>query len=252
MGRIRLLPETVASQVAAGEVVERPASVVKELVENSLDAGARNINVVIRRGGISLVRVIDDGCGMDRDDALLSLERHATSKIRSAADLQAVATLGFRGEALPSIASVSRFRLTTREAHAIAGTEIIVNGGKLEVVRDGGEAPGTQVEVRSLFYNLPARRKFLRSESTESRNIEHQLHLQAIGHSRIAFSLLRDDRLLFRLPAAATLSDRIRDLYGAELLARLVEINWTALRNSRIGGFIGQAGLSRQTRAQQL
>jgi DNA mismatch repair protein MutL len=252
MGRIRLLSETVASQVAAGEVVERPASVVKELIENSLDAGAQKIDIIIRRGGISLVRVIDDGCGMDRDDALLSLERHATSKIRSAADLQAIATLGFRGEALPSIASVSRFRITTREAHAIAGTEIIVNGGKLEIVRDGGEAPGTQIEVRSLFYNLPARRKFLRSENTESRNIEHQLHLQAIGHSRIAFSMLRDDRLLFRLPAAATLSDRIRDLYGAELLARLVEINGTALRNSRIGGFIGQAGLSRQTRAQQL
>ena len=252
MGRIRLLSETVASQVAAGEVVERPASVVKELIENSLDAGAQKIDIIIRRGGISLVRVIDDGCGMDRDDALLSLERHATSKIRSAADLQAVATLGFRGEALPSIASVSRFRLTTRETDAIAGTEIIVNGGKLEVVRDGGEAPGTQVEVRSLFYNLPARRKFLRSENTESRNIEHQIHLQAIGHPQIAFSLLRDDRVLFRVPAAATLSDRIRDLYGAELLERLVEVNGTPSRKSRISGFIGQAGLSRQTKAQQL
>lgn len=252
MGRIRLLPEIVASQVAAGEVVERPASVVKELVENSLDAGARKVDVVIRRGGISLVRVIDDGCGMDRDDALLSLERHATSKIRSAADLQAVATLGFRGEALPSIASVSRFRLTTREARTIAGTEIIVNGGKIEVVRDGGEAPGTQVEVRSLFYNLPARRKFLRSENTESRNIEHQLYLQAIGHPEIGFSLMRDDRMLFRLPAAVTLSDRIRDLYGAELLQRLVEVSDAASPNVRISGFIGQAGLSRQTRSQQL
>src|SRR6201997_1004333 len=252
MGRIRLLPETVASQVAAGEVVERPASVVKELLENSLDAGARNIDVVIRRGGISLVRVIDDGCGMDRDDALLSLERHATSKIRSAADLQAVATLGFRGEALPSIASVSRFRLTTREAGAVAGTEIIINGGKIEIVRDGGEAPGTQVEVRSLFYNLPARRKFLRSENTESRNIEHQIHLQAIGHPQIGFSLLRDDRVLFQLPAVVTLGDRIRDLYGSELLERLVEINGASLRNVRIRGFIGQAGLSRQTRTQQL
>ena len=252
MGRIRLLPETVASQVAAGEVVERPASLVKELVENSLDAGARKIDIVIRRGGISLVRVIDDGCGMDRDDALLSLERHATSKIRSAADLQAVATLGFRGEALPSIASVSRFRLTTREARAIAGTEIIVNGGKIEIVRDGGEAPGTQVEVRSLFYNLPARRKFLRSESTESRNIEHQLHLQAIGHPQIAFSLLRDDRMLLQLPATVRLSDRIRDLYGAELLQRLVEVSDPAPSKIRISGFIGQAGLSRQTRSQQL
>src|SRR5881409_1412333 len=246
MGRIRLLSETVASQVAAGEVVERPASVIKELVENSLDAGARKIDVVIRRGGISLVRVIDDGCGMDRDDALLSLERHATSKIRTAADLEAVATLGFRGEALPSIASVSRFRLTTREAHAVAGTEIIVNGGKLDVVRDGGEAPGTQVEVRSLFYNLPARRKFLRSESTESRNIEHQIHLQAIGHPQTAFTLLRDGRLVFQLPATATLSDRIRDLYGVELLERLIQLHDAASRKIQIGGFIGQAGLSRQ------
>ena len=252
MGRIRLLPETVASQVAAGEVVERPGSVIKELIENSIDAGARKIDIIIRRGGISLVRVIDDGCGMDRDDALLSLERHATSKIRSAADLQAVATLGFRGEALPSIASVSRFRLTTREARAVAGTEIIVNGGKIEIVRDGGEAPGTQVEVRSLFYNLPARRKFLRSENTESRNIEHQIHLQAIGHPQIGFSLLRDDRILFQVPGAATLTDRIRDLYGVELMQRLVEVAGTGSPKIRISGFIGQAGLSRQTRAQQL
>src|SRR5437870_7359424 len=252
MSRIRLLPETVASQVAAGEVVERPASVVKELIENSIDAGARKIDILIRRGGISLVRVIDDGCGMDRDDALLSLERHATSKIRSAADLHAIATLGFRGEALPSIASVARFRLTTREPGAVAGTEIIVNGGKLDVVRDGGEAPGTQVEVRSLFFNLPARRKFLRSENTESRNIEHQIHLQAIGHPWIGFSLLRDDRVLFQLPATATLSDRIRDLFGVELLQRLVEVAETASPKIRISGFIGQAGLSRQTRTQQL
>src|SRR5213083_1015208 len=251
MGQIRLLSETVASQVAAGEVVVRPASVVKELVENSIDAGARKIDIIIRRGGISLIRVIDDGCGMDRDDALLSLERHATSKIRSANDLAAIATLGFRGEALPSIASVSRFRLTTRESNAIAGTEIVVNGGKIDIVRDGGDAPGTQVEVRSLFYNLPARRKFLRSENTESRNIEHQLHLQAIGHWQIAFTLLRDDRVLFRLPSAATLGDRIRDLYGVELLERLVEVNGTPSRKSRIAGFIGHAGLSRQTRSQQ-
>src|SRR4051812_15346167 len=154
VSRIRLLPETVASQVAAGEVIERPASVVKELVENSIDAGARKIDVSVRRGGISVVRVIDDGSGMDRDDALLCLERHATSKIRSAADLEAIGTLGFRGEALPSIASISRFRLTTREAGAVAGTEVLINGGKIDVVRDGGEAPGTQIEVRSIFYNL--------------------------------------------------------------------------------------------------
>src|SRR6059058_273711 len=252
MSRIRLLPDTVASQVAAGEVVERPASVVKELIENSIDAGARKIEIMTHRGGISLVRVIDDGSGMDRDDALLSLERHATSKIRSVADLQTIGTLGFRGEALPSIASVSRFRLTTREPMAIAGTEIIVNGGKIDVVRDAGEAPGTQVEVRSLFYNLPARRKFLRSENTESRNIEHQIHLQAIGHPQIAFTLIRDDRLVFQLPATATLRDRIRDLYGPELLERLIQLHGVAPRKIQIAGFIGQAGLSRQTRTQQL
>ena len=252
MSRIRLLAETVASQVAAGEVIERPASVVKELVENSIDAGARKIDTYVRRGGISMIRVIDDGCGMDRDDALLSLERHATSKIRSVADLEAIGTLGFRGEALPSIASVSRFRLTTREKDAVAGTEIIVNGGKIDIVRDGGEAPGTQVEVRSLFYNVPARRKFLRAENTESRNIEHQLHLQAIGHAGVAFTFARDDRVVFQLPATAALTDRIRDLYGTELLAQLLPLNGSNSPAAKISGLIGQAGLSRQTRAQQL
>ena len=252
MSRIRLLPETVASQVAAGEVVERPASVVKELVENSIDAGARKIDILIRRGGISFVRVIDDGCGMDRDDALLSLERHATSKIRSVADLEAVGTLGFRGEALPSIASVSRFRLTSREPDAVAGTEIVVNGGKIDVVRDGGEAPGTQVEVRSLFYNVPARRKFLRAENTESRNIEHQLHLQAIGHPQVAFTFTRDDRMIFQLPVTATLADRIRDLYGNELLSQLLPVASANSSAIRISGLIGRAGLSRQSRSQQL
>jgi DNA mismatch repair protein MutL len=252
MSRIRLLPETVASQVAAGEVVERPASVVKELIENSIDAGARKIDILIKRGGISLMRVIDDGCGMDRDDALLSLERHATSKIRSVSDLESVGTLGFRGEALPSIASVSRFRLTTRERHAVAGTEIVVNGGKIDIVRDGGEAPGTQVEVRSLFYNVPARRKFLRAENTESRNIEHQLHLQAIGHANVAFTFARDERVVFQLPATTSLSDRIRDLYGNDLLTQLLPINGADSSQIKIGGLIGQAGLSRQSRAQQL
>lgn len=252
MSRIRLLPETVASQVAAGEVVERPASVVKELVENSIDAGASKIDILIRCGGISFIRVVDDGCGMDRDDALLALERHATSKIRSVADLEAVGTLGFRGEALPSIASVSRFRLTTREQNAVAGTEIVVNGGKIDIVRDGGEAPGTQVEVRSLFYNVPARRKFLRAENTESRNIEHQLHLQAIGHPQIAFTLARDDRVIFQLPAACALADRIRDLYGNDLLEQLLAVDDASGRRVRVSGLIGRAGLSRQTRSQQL
>jgi DNA mismatch repair protein MutL len=252
MSRIRLLPEILASQVAAGEVIERPASVIKELVENSIDAGAHKIEVSVRRGGIALMRVVDDGCGMDRDDALLSLERHATSKIRTKDDLAAIATLGFRGEALPSIASVSRFRLTTREHDAVAGTEILVAGGKIETVRDGGEAPGTQIEVRSIFYNLPARRKFLRSENTESRNIEHQLHLQATGHPEIAFAFVRDERVIFQLPSAPTLLDRIRDLHGKEVVDRLLPVQEPKGGTVRIRGSIGQAGVSRQTRAQQL
>lgn len=253
MSRIQLLSETLASQVAAGEVVERPASVVKELVENSIDAGARRIEISIRRGGISLVRVVDDGCGMDRDDALLCLERHATSKIRSADDLAAIGTLGFRGEALPSIASVSRFRLATRERDAVAGTEIVVSGGRIDTVRDGGEAPGTQIDVRSLFYNLPARRKFLRSENTEARNVEHQLYLQATGHPQIAFVFVRDERVVFQLPATSSLRDRIRDLHGSELVERLLEVEWEGNRAGiRISGLIGQAGVSRQTRSQQL
>ncbi len=251
MSRIKLLPETVASQVAAGEVVERPASVVKELVENSIDADAGSIEVGIQRGGMSRIRVVDDGCGMDRDDALLSLERHATSKIASAADLAAISTLGFRGEALPSIASVSRFRLTTREPGAVAGTEILVNGGRIETVRDGGEAPGTQVEVRSLFYNLPARRKFLRSETTETRNIEHQFFLQALAHPAIGFSLVRDEKVALQLPATTSLSARIRDLHGAEFLSDLLEIPEREHRGVRVRGWIGRAGVSRQTRAQQ-
>ena len=251
MSRIKLLPETLASQVAAGEVVERPASVVKELVENSIDAGARAIEVGIQRGGMSRIRVVDDGCGMDRDDALLSLERHATSKIASAADLAAISTLGFRGEALPSIASVSRFRLSTREAGAVAGTEILVNGGRIETVRDGGEAPGTQIEVRSLFYNVPARRKFLRSETTEARNIEHQFFLQALAHPEIGFTLVREDNIASQLPITTSLRDRIRDLYGAKLLDDLLEISLRDRRGIQVQGWIGRAGVSRQTRAQQ-
>ena len=251
MSRVRLLSDTLASQVAAGEVIERPASVVKELVENSIDAQARSIEVMIRRGGISLIRVTDDGVGMDRDDALLCLERHATSKIKTVQDLATVATLGFRGEALPSIASVARFRLTTREKEAVAGTEVLVAGGKIETVRDSGEAPGTQVEVRSLFFNLPARRKFLRAENTETRNIEHQLYLEAIAHPEIAFSFVRDERLVFQLPGTKNLRDRIRDLLGSELLARLLEVEPAAKGKLRIRGFIGQAGVSRASRAQQ-
>ncbi len=251
MSRIHLLPEEVACQVAAGEVVERPASVVKELVENSIDAKAKKIEVAVNRGGIALIRVIDDGTGMDRDDALLCLERHATSKIRTGHDLAAISTLGFRGEALPSIASVSRFRLATREHAAIAGTEVLMNGGKLETVRESGEAPGTQIEVRSLFYNLPARRKFLRTENTEQSHVEHQLQLQAIGHPGIGFVLVSDGRLVWQLPPAVSLLDRIRDLCGGQLANELLEIPAAEYSGLAIRGFIGKAGVSRSSRAQQ-
>lgn len=251
MPRIALLPEDVASQVAAGEVVERPASVVKELVENSIDARAQRIEVQIRRGGIASIRVVDDGIGMDRDDALLCLERHATSKIRSGADLAAIQTLGFRGEALPSIASVSRFRLSTREHNALAGTEVLVNGGRVENVRVSGEAAGTQIEVRALFYNLPARRKFLRTENTEASHVEHQLQLLALGHPRVGFVFLHEDRLIFQLPAAESLRERIRDLCGPGRAAELLEVPEQEFAGLRIRGFIGKVGVSRSTRQQQ-
>lgn len=252
MSRIRLLSEEVASQVAAGEVVERPAAVIKELVENSIDAHATRIEVLTRRGGISLIRVTDNGIGMDRDDALLCLERHATSKIRSGQDLAAIHTLGFRGEAVPSIASVSRFRLSTREHNAIAGTEILVNAGKIESVRDGGDAPGTQIEVRSLFYNLPARRKFLRTEATEASHVEHQLHLLAIGHPQISFVHLQDDRVAFQLAPVARLIDRIRDLSGPELATEMLEVPATEKFGIKVSGYVGRVGLSRSSRQQQL
>ncbi|MDB6173138.1 MAG: mismatch repair protein MutL [Chthoniobacteraceae bacterium] len=252
MSRIALLAEEVASQVAAGEVVERPASVIKELVENSIDAEATRIEVLVRRGGISYMRVVDNGVGMDRDDALLCLERHATSKIRTGHDLAAIATLGFRGEALPSIASVSRFRLATREREALAGSEVIVSGGKIESVRDGGDAPGTQIEVRSLFYNLPARRKFLRTENTEASHVEHQLHLQAIGHPRVGFVFIKDDRVVYQLPPTNSLRERIRDLCGGAFATELLEVPEFVGEGIEVRGFIGKAGMSRSSRQQQL
>jgi DNA mismatch repair protein MutL len=247
-----LLPDEVASQVAAGEVVERPASVVKELVENSIDAGASRIEVAIARGGAAVIRVVDDGIGMDRDDALLSLERHATSKIRSGLDLARIRTLGFRGEALPSIASVSRFRLSTRLHEGLEGTEIVVNGGKIDSVHASGEAPGTQIEVRSLFYNLPARRKFLRSENTEASHVQHQLSLQAIGHPNIGFVSIRDQNMMFQAPPAKTLADRIRDLRGSELFEQLLEIRPESAHGIIVSGFIGKVGVSRSTKAEQI
>lgn len=252
MGKIRLLPEDLASQVAAGEVVERPASVAKELVENSIDAGASNIEIRIQRGGIALIRVTDDGCGMNRDDALMCLERNATSKIRTKDDLAAIHTLGFRGEAIPSIASVSKFRLTTREPDSLTGTEIVINGGKVINVKDCGEPPGTQIEVRSLFYNLPARRKFLRTENTEYSHLEQVIKTQAIAHENIRFSLVRNDRLAFQLPATSSLRERIGGLVGVDLAGRLLEIEPHEHNGVRVRGLIGPPGMGRSDRRQQL
>ena len=251
MGKIRVLPDEVASQVAAGEVVERPASLVKELVENSLDAGAGRIVIEYARGGSRLVAVRDDGCGMDREDALLCLERHATSKIRTGADLALVRTMGFRGEAVPSIASVSRFRMVTRERDVEVGTEVLVAGGKIESVRETGAPPGTQIEVRELFYNLPARRKFLRGEETESAHIVQSLHGTALANPGVAFECRRDGRPVFALPRAESLAVRIKDLLGAAHLARLVEIEAIEGRGFRVAGFLARPGQGRRDRLQQ-
>ena len=237
MNRIRLLSEQVANQIAAGEVVERPASVVKELVENSLDAGAQKITVEIGAGGRSLIRVTDDGTGMSRDDALLCLERHATSKIQRAEDLASIATMGFRGEAVPSIASVSRFTLTTRERESASpeGTQILINGGTIAEVKAAGSAPGTSVEVRQLFYNLPARRKFLRTEETEAAHIQHYLTLAALAFPEAAFTFQKDGRNVWQLPAVKSgaavssrieaLRERLRALLGDE---KLLPVNFSA------------------------
>jgi len=267
VNRVKLLPEQVANQIAAGEVVERPASVVKELVENALDAGARKITVEVKAGGRSLIRVTDDGHGMSRDDALMSLERHATSKITRAEDLASIATMGFRGEAVPSIASVSRFVLTSRLAEAEGGTEIAVNGGKMMAVKETGAAVGTAVEVRSLFYNLPARRKFLRTEETERAHVQRMLTLMALAHPEVAFTLRHNDREVLRLLAengtsAAALERRLRALWGEGL--RLIEIDCAGelarrpfdeddvpAKACRVWGFIGAPGVSRSNRENQ-
>ena len=286
MNRIRLLPEHVANQIAAGEVVERPASVVKELVENALDAKAMRITVEVQAGGRSLIRVTDDGTGMSRDDALLCLERHATSKIQRAEDLSAIATMGFRGEALPSIASVSRLTLTTRErdSPSPAATQIIIHGGKMLEVKEAGGPPGTCVEARQLFYNLPARRKFLRSEETEYAHVHHYLTLAALAHPHVGFTFIKEGRPVWQLPAVtpdrkpdghlAALRERMRSLFGNEQKLLPVEFSVEltesaahddaeadALNESlgaasekrfiRLWGFIGQPGVSRSTREDQ-
>jgi DNA mismatch repair protein MutL len=252
MGSINVLPDILASQVAAGEVVERPASVIKELVENSIDAGAKRISVEFQRGGTRMMRVTDDGSGMDRSDALLCLERHATSKIRQSTDLSAITTMGFRGEALPSIASVSRFQLSTRRREDEAGTLITVTGGKVHDVQENGEAPGTRIEVSDLFFNVPARRKFLRGEQTEAANILQQIEILAVAHPEIAFTCLRDGREVFRLAATKDLAVRLRDLHGDAFLGKLIPLIPLESNGVRVRGWIARPGEGRSDRTLQM
>ena len=237
-GHIRLLPIHVANKIAAGEVVERPASVVKELMENAIDSGATRIDVTVTAGGRKLIEVRDNGGGMGRDDALLSIERQATSKIRDVDDIERIDTLGFRGEALPSIASVSRFTLKTRREVDEAGSELVIVGGSLQDVREAGLPVGTTISVRDLFFNVPARRKFLRAFQTEQAHIRSVFTLHALAHPEIGMSLTSDGRELARLPPDATLEERVRDLFGADFCAGLVPLDRTR-GEIRVYGFAG-------------
>jgi len=249
-GHVRLLPEQVANKIAAGEVVERPASVVKELLENAIDAGATRIDVSVTAGGRKLIEVRDNGCGMVRDDALLCLERQATSKIRDVDDIENITTLGFRGEAIPSIASVSRFILKTRREESDAGTEITVVGGSIHDVRDAGVPPGTAVEVRDLFFNVPARRKFLRAYQTEQAHIRTVFTLHALAHPDIGMTLTSDGRELTRLLPDATLEERVCELFGADFSADLRPVD-ARMGHVRIYGFVSHPSQTRNDRSEQ-
>ena len=251
MAKVRILPDRVANQIAAGEVIERPAAVVKELVENALDAGATRIEVEFRHGGRSLMRIEDNGAGMGRDDALLALERHATSKITEAADLDRLASYGFRGEALPSIASVSRFEMQTRTAGQDAGTEILVNGGKFVHVRDCGRPVGTRIDVTQLFNSVPARRKFLKTDQTEAAHIIQCVRLYALACPQVSFTLIEDGRVIFRSPQCATLAERVGEIFGRQTAAALVPLA-AAETGMKLGGLIGRPGTGRATRHEMI
>jgi len=226
--QIRVLPIQVANKIAAGEVVERPASVAKELIENAIDAGATQVDVAVAAGGRKLVAVSDNGRGMSRDDALLSIERHATSKIHDVDDIERIHTLGFRGEALAAIGSVSRFRLTTCRQGDVVGSELILAGGTVQDVRDIGCPSGTAIEVRDLFFNVPARRKFLRTQQTELFHIRDVFTIQALAHPEVGMSLTIDGREMHRLPAADNLNDRLRELFSPDLLKQLKPVEHAA------------------------
>jgi DNA mismatch repair protein MutL len=244
---IQVLPDELISQIAAGEVIERPASVIKELVENSLDAGARRIDVEVERGGAALLRVRDDGIGMDAADLSLALMRHATSKIASLDDLENVASLGFRGEALPSIASVSRLTLTSKSAAAAHAASVSFQDGALQAVRPASHPNGTSVEVRDLFFNVPARRKFLRSETTEFQHITRMLERLALSRFDVAFSLTHNGKSLWSLPAASSAAEqlaRVAEICGEEFAAHLIELRHER-EALRLTGWLGLPTFSR-------
>ncbi|MEC8614436.1 MAG: DNA mismatch repair endonuclease MutL [Verrucomicrobiota bacterium] len=249
MSSIRILSDRVANQIAAGEVIERPVAVIKELVENSIDAGATRIEVEIRNGGKSYIRIEDNGKGMSPDEALLSLERHATSKIREAADLNEVSSFGFRGEALPSIASVSRFTLRTRNEGWEYGTEIKINGGKLIEKKDCGMAVGTVIEVTQLFNSVPARRKFLKTDPTETAHITYVMRLFAVAHPRVAFCVLNSGRIILQSPACEDLQNRIAEIWGRSLADNLISVGVSDPKTGyRLTGLTAKPGVGRSTR----
>ncbi len=238
MSKIRVLPDHLSNQIAAGEVVERPASVAKELVENAIDAGATSITLEVESGGRRLLKVSDNGFGMVRDDAVLAFERHATSKISKAEDLAAIATLGFRGEALASIASVARVELTTRTEETSAATRVKIEGGKMRDVKDASHPRGTTITVRDLFFNVPARRKFLRSEATESFHLTNLVTHYALAHPEIALSLTNNGREILRATPAADLRERAYQIFGAEFLDNLLEVKGGNANVARVAGFV--------------
>lgn len=248
---IHVLPDNVINMIAAGEVVERPRSVLKELVENSLDSGARKLDIAIVAGGKKLVSVTDDGCGMGRDDALLSVERHATSKLRDIHDIEQIGTLGFRGEALAAICSVSRFRIRTCREGDEAGTEVAIAGGKMQDVRDVGTPPGTAVEVRDLFFNVPARRKFLRSDDTELVHLRQYFVTQAIARPDVGMTLSVDERIVHRLPEDSSLRDRIAELFGTDFFQKLVPVDYVT-EGLTVKGFVSVPIAHRGDRNEQL
>jgi DNA mismatch repair protein MutL len=251
MGKIKVLSANIANKIAAGEVVERPSSVVKELVENSLDAESTDLVVEVKNGGKDLIRVVDNGVGMSYDDALLSLERYATSKIRSVNDLETITTFGFRGEALPSIASVSHTEIITQQKDELEGTKIRVEGGTVRDVDRIGSAVGTRITVSNLFYNIPARKKFLKSSSTELDHIIKYVTWAALAYPQVSFKLISNDRLLIEARKCSTIMERMYMLYGRDFSDNVVELE-QQFETIKLQAFIGKPGFTRTNRDYQL